>query len=97
MRSRIPARDRMGTFREESVVAIREGAWDCPHCGRKGNRGPEKYCGGCGAPRGEDVPFYLPDDAPEVVEAEKLKRAQAGPDWTCPFCEADNPADHAFW
>ncbi|HYN22670.1 MAG TPA: zinc ribbon domain-containing protein, partial [Thermoanaerobaculia bacterium] len=77
-------------------VAIREGVWDCPHCGRKGNRGPEKYCGGCGAPRGEDVKFYLPEDAPEVTEANALRRAQAGPDWTCPYCEADNPSDHAF-
>lgn len=77
-------------------MAIREGAWDCPHCGRKGNRGPEKYCGGCGAPRGEDVKFYLPQDAPEVTEAKALKRAKAGPDWTCSFCEADNPSTNAF-
>lgn len=77
-------------------MAIREGAWDCPHCGRKGNRGPEKYCGGCGAPRGEDVPFYLPQDAPEVTEAKALERAKAGPDWTCSFCEADNPSTNAF-
>ena len=77
-------------------MAIREGAWDCPHCGRKRNRGPEKFCGGCGAPRGEDVPFYLPDDAREITEADELRRAQAGPDWTCAFCEADNPSDHAF-
>src|SRR5688572_14519587 len=78
------------------IMAIREGAWDCPHCGRKGNRGPEKYCGGCGAPRGEDVQFYLPADAPEVTEAKALERAKAGPDWTCSFCEADNPSTNAF-
>ena len=77
-------------------MAIREGAWDCPHCGRKGNRGPEKYCGGCGAPRGEDVKFYLPENAPEVVEAKALERAKAGPDWNCSFCEADNPSTNAF-
>ncbi len=77
-------------------MAIREGAWDCPVCGRKKNRGPEKFCGGCGSPRGPEVQFYLPDDAPEVVAAEALKRAQAGPDWVCPYCDADNPADHAF-
>ena len=77
-------------------MAIREGAWDCPVCGRKKNRGPEKFCGGCGSPRGPEVKFYLPDDAPEVVEAEALKKAQAGPDWVCPYCDADNPADHAF-
>ena len=23
-------------------MAIREGAWDCPHCGTERNRGPEK-------------------------------------------------------
>lgn len=77
-------------------MAIREGAWDCPVCGRKGNRGPDKFCGGCGSPRGPAVQFYLPDDAPEVVEAEALKRAAAGPDWICPYCGADNPADNAF-
>lgn len=77
-------------------MAIREGAWDCPSCGRKKNRGPDKFCGGCGAPRGPEVKFYLPDDAPEVVEAEALRRAQAGPDWICPYCEADNRADNQF-
>lgn len=77
-------------------MAIREGAWDCPHCGRKRNRGPEKYCGGCGAPRGEDVPFYLPEDARVVADEAELQRAKAGPDWTCNFCEADNPSTNAF-
>lgn len=77
-------------------MAIREGAWDCPHCGRKGNRGSEKFCGGCGAPRGEGVKFYLPQDAPEVTEAKALERAKAGPDWTCAFCETDNPSTNAF-
>jgi len=77
-------------------MAIREGAWDCPHCGRKRNRGPDKFCGGCGAPRGEDVRFYLPDDAREVTEAAELERAQAGPDWICSYCEGDNPAANAF-
>jgi len=77
-------------------MAIREGAWDCPHCGRKKNRGPDKFCGGCGAPRGEGVQFYLPDDAREVTEAAELERARAGPDWICPYCEGDNPAPNAF-
>src|SRR4051794_19311865 len=77
-------------------MAIREGAWDCPACGRNGNRGPEKFCGGCGRPRGPDVELYLPDEAPEVTDAEALKRAQAGADWLCPYCNADNPAANAF-
>jgi len=77
-------------------VAIREGAWDCPSCGRKRNRGPAKFCGGCGAPRGEDVKFYVPDDARVVTEADELAKAQAGPDWTCSYCQGDNPADAGF-
>jgi hypothetical protein len=77
-------------------MAIREGAWDCPSCGRKKIRGSAKYCPGCGAPRGDGVRFYLPDDSPEVTAAEELARAQAGPDWICAYCEADNPADAAF-
>jgi hypothetical protein len=77
-------------------MAIREGAWDCPHCGRERNRGPDKFCGGCGAPRGEEVRFYLPEDAREVTDAAELARAQAGPDWICPYCEGDNPAGNAF-
>jgi hypothetical protein len=84
------------TERQETTLAIREGAWDCPVCGRKGNRGPDKFCGGCGSPRGPEVEFYLPEDAPEVTDAEALKRAAAGPDWICPYCEADNPAVNAF-
>jgi hypothetical protein len=78
------------------TLAIREGAWDCPVCGRKRNRGPDKFCGGCGSPRGPEVEFYLPDDAPDVTDAEALKRAAAGPDWICPYCEADNPAANTF-
>jgi len=76
-------------------VAIREGAWDCPSCGRKRNRGPAKFCGGCGAPRGDDVQFYLPEDA-RVVEGDEAARAKAGPDWTCSYCDGDNPADAGF-
>ena len=73
-------------------MPIREGAWDCPFCGRTRNRGPKKHCGGCGAPRGADVRFYVPDDSPEVRDAEALKRAAAGPDWSCAHCGGDNPA-----
>lgn len=72
-------------------MAIREGAWDCPTCGQKGIPGSRKHCGGCGAPRGDDVVFYLPEGAREVTEAEELRRANAGPDWKCPYCGGDNP------
>jgi len=74
-------------------MAIREGAWDCPSCGRKRNRGPEKHCAGCGVPRGSEVRFYLPEDAPEITDPDALARAGSGPDWTCSYCEGDNRAD----
>lgn len=77
-------------------MAIREGAWDCPFCGKERNRGPEKFCGGCGSPRGPEVKFYLPEDARVVEDAAELERARAGPDWTCPFCGGDNKGWNGF-
>lgn len=77
-------------------MAIREGAWDCPQCGRKRNRGPQKHCTGCGVPRDVSVPFYLPEDAPEVVAEAEKRQAAAGPDWTCTFCSGANAGDAQF-
>lgn len=77
-------------------MAIREGAWDCPACGRRRNRGPQRHCAGCGRPRGEGVELYLPDEARVVTAADELERAGAGPDWTCGYCGGDNPAGDDF-
>lgn len=77
-------------------MAIREGAWDCPHCGQKRNRGPEKHCPSCGSARGPEVKFYLPEGAAEVTDPAALARAKAGPDWSCRYCDTDNPAGYAF-
>lgn len=77
-------------------MAIREGAWDCPYCGRERNRGAHQYCGSCGAGRDKDVKFYLPDDARLIEDEAELKRARSGPDWNCAFCKADNPAYQQF-
>lgn len=76
-------------------MAVREGAWDCPLCGRKRNRGPHKHCAGCGKPRDVSVPFYLPEDAREV-EGDEKRKAAAGPDWTCTFCSSANAGDAQF-
>ncbi len=72
-------------------MAIREGAWDCPACLSKGIPGSRKYCGSCGTARGPEVEFYLPEGSREVTEAEEMRRANAGPDWKCPYCNGDNP------
>lgn len=72
-------------------MAIREGAWDCPACASKGIPGSRKHCGSCGTARGPEVEFYLPEGAREVTEAEEQRRANAGPDWKCPYCNGDNP------
>lgn len=77
-------------------MAIREGAWDCPFCEKTRNRGPEKFCGGCGSPRGPEVKFYLPEDARVVEDAAEQERARSGPDWTCQFCGGDNKGWNGF-
>ncbi|MBI5544013.1 MAG: hypothetical protein HY901_09010 [Deltaproteobacteria bacterium] len=73
-------------------MTIREGKWDCPQCGLKGNRGSEQKCRQCNKVRGDEVRFYLEDEAAEVLDEAQLAKAQAGADWVCQFCEAINPA-----
>ncbi|HVO30744.1 MAG TPA: zinc finger protein [bacterium] len=75
-------------------MAILEGRWDCASCGRKANMGHDLHCPGCGKPRGA-VKFYLPPDAQEIADAEKLAEAKAGPDWVCAYCEASNRSTSA--
>lgn len=70
-------------------MAILEGRWDCSSCGKVGNMGHDVHCSGCGKPRGK-VQFYLPENAQELLDAEKLAEAKAGPDWICAYCEASN-------
>jgi hypothetical protein len=77
-------------------MAIREGKWNCKVCDRKGNRGPDSYCGSCGSPRPDNVEFYLPDDAEEVTDELKLKEAEAGADWRCSYCSTQNNAFDNF-
>jgi len=77
-------------------MAIREGKWDCKVCDRKGNRGPDSYCGSCGSPRPDNVEFYLTDDAEEVTDELKLKEAEAGADWRCSYCSTQNNAFDNF-
>lgn len=71
-------------------MAIQEGCWDCPSCDGT-NLGRHVRCQGCGEPRGEDVEFYLPDDAADILEDNPLyAQATTGPDWICGYCDASN-------
>jgi hypothetical protein len=67
-------------------MAIREGCWDCPTCGTARLLGRQLACAGCGNRRPEGIRFYLPDDAAEVTDAERLAEARAGADWICEHC-----------
>ncbi|RLD65923.1 MAG: hypothetical protein DRI95_07630 [Bacteroidetes bacterium] len=73
-------------------MAIKVGRWDCTQCGFKGNLGPKKRCEKCGAPRPENVTFYLSEDSKIVDNADKLKEAKSGADWVCSFCSGHNKA-----
>jgi hypothetical protein len=65
--------------------------WTCQHCGGK-NPGPEKLCIHCGASLDEQDQFELPETQEFITDAEELKKAAAGPDIHCPYCETRNPA-----
>ena len=67
-------------------MAIREGRWDCPTCGTTGLLGRQLACENCGNRRPEGIRFYLPDDAAEVTDSERLAEARAGADWICEHC-----------
>lgn len=73
-------------------MAIREGKWRCPYCSSV-NRGADLACTGCGATRDKDVTFFLEDDASEVTDEALLKKARAGADWLCLFCQTSNRPD----
>ena len=65
--------------------------WTCRRCGGK-NPGPEKLCVHCGASIDEQDQFELPETQEFITDAEELKKAAAGPDIHCPYCETRNPA-----
>jgi hypothetical protein len=65
--------------------------WTCQRCGGK-NPGPEKLCIHCGASLDEQDQFELPETQEFITDAEELKKAAAGPDIHCPYCETRNPA-----
>jgi ribosomal protein L37E len=73
-------------------MSIYVGRWDCSRCGTQLIEGPKTRCPNCGAPRPEDVQFYLPDESHVVTDAAAIRQAKAGVDWICGHCKAQNKA-----
>ncbi len=65
--------------------------WTCPSCGAR-NPGPQKTCGGCGAPQPQNVQFQQAPDEKLLTDQGEIARAAAGPDVHCPYCGTRNPA-----
>lgn len=72
-------------------MAIREGKWRCPSCDSV-NLGRDMKCNACGTVRGEDVEFFLEEEAEAVTDQNLTDMAKAGTDWHCDFCGTDNRA-----
>ncbi|MBN1646567.1 MAG: hypothetical protein JW874_00920 [Spirochaetales bacterium] len=70
-------------------MAIKEGKWKCQYCGAI-NPGRNTACADCKSVRGDDVKFFLDDDAGEVQDQDLLNMANAGADWSCDYCQTDN-------
>lgn len=64
---------------------IIENIWGCPTC-HTSNQGRKLNCSKCGAPKVADVEDKFPGDPEIVINSEFLKKADAGPNWACPYC-----------
>ncbi len=47
----------------DTLLIGEEILWDCPECGRTGNKG--NFCGGCGSPYTEETPLPSPTPTPK--------------------------------
>ncbi len=65
--------------------------WVCPTCNTR-NPGSSRTCQGCGSPQPPDVKFVAPTQANIVKDDAVARKASAGPDIHCPYCDARNPA-----
>ena len=66
--------------------------WVCPTCNTR-NPGSKRTCQGCGSPQPPDVEFIAPGEATVSKDEDIARKATAGPDIHCPYCDARNPAN----
>lgn len=73
---------------------MREGAWDCSQCEKRGIPGGLTRCPHCNDPRDtaltpSEAP-YLPTNARVVTDRDELAVANSGPEWNCGYCGSAN-------
>jgi hypothetical protein len=63
--------------------------WTCRICKNADNLGLSKHCTNCGKPKDDRDEEHFPDDLSEAaaLTGEKQKKALAGPDWKCKYCQ----------
>ncbi len=64
--------------------------WRCSVCERE-NKGRDKVCENCTAPKKESDPFYMPGSTEyesRVTDERQIRNAKAGADWSCRFCDS---------
>jgi ribosomal protein L40E len=66
--------------------------WTCKRCGSK-NPGTTKICASCGNVMSATDKFELPAQQELVKDEAVIATAERGPDITCKYCGARNPAD----
>ncbi len=72
--------------------------WTCHVCGRVGNRGLRRHCGGCGHPKDDKDEEFFPDDISikNALHGQDKQRAEAGPDYHCKYCRSLQSALNRF-
>lgn len=66
--------------------------WQCSICHHDSNRGlADRYCCNCGHKKDESDVERMPADMSEAaaLTGERELQAEAGPDWICKYCEAN--------
>ena len=76
------------------------GYWDCPYCGTNDIAGDVYDCPNCGKARDDDIVFHPNPHSGNhqprryvSPNSDAYRRATAGPDWTCSYCDSNNPAN----
>ena len=76
------------TQKSKGFIALE---WVCPSCGTR-NPGPQQSCANCGSPQPENVEFQMGANTSLLTDENEIKRAAAGADIICAYCNTRNLA-----